>query len=377
MIDAFFNVFRRLFRDRVAITFLLVSPILYALIYPNAYTGQLASNIPVAIVDMDNSALSRTISQQVGATQQARLVATIQSPDLALDMMYDRKIHAFILIPEDYSESIMDGDPGDIVIYGNGAYLLRTSSAINAISGSLRKAGIETIIEQSSVLGAPAAQPLQVIEHPLFNTREGYGSFIVPGVVFIIIHQTLLIGLTTLAATIREDRGKRFSTTPFRFLGVAAAFVTIACATSTFFVGYIFWFNDYPRAEADPFALMVAILVFAMGTAAGALLLASFFKTRERPIQLWVTTSIPIFFLSGLSWPPEATPSWLVWFSKLFPTTPGIRMMSSLNQMGASLPDVQADLINLLLLTLIYGGIAAYRFTRTSEPFPEPLAKTV
>ena len=82
----------------------------------------------------------------------------------------------------------------------------------------------------------------------------------------------------------------------------------------------------------------------------------------DRPIQLWIVTSVPIFFLSGLSWPVEATPRWLALAARLLPTTPGIRLMVGVNQMGATPGEQRGALINLALLILLYGGIAALRY---------------
>ena len=121
-----------------------------------------------------------------------------------------------------------------------------------------------------------------MIQRPLFNTREGYGSTIFPGVAFLIIQQTLLIGLAMLAATMREQQG-----TPGvalrSLLGIALAFFVIGCANIAWFTGFVFWFQDYPRAQADPAALLVSATLFVAATVAGALALGSFFRTRERP----------------------------------------------------------------------------------------------
>ncbi|MFX7878682.1 ABC transporter permease, partial [Acinetobacter baumannii] len=89
--------------------------------------------------------------------------------------------------------------------------------------------------------------PLALIQRALFNTREGYGSTIFPGVAFLIIHQTLLMGLALLAGTIRERHGMR-RLAPATLLGVALAFFVIGCADVAYFTGFVFWFQDYPRA---------------------------------------------------------------------------------------------------------------------------------
>ncbi len=93
------------------------------------------------------------------------------------------------------------------------------------------------------------------------------------------------------------------------------------------------------------------------------LLLASLFRTRERPLQLGLGISLPLFFLSGLTWPAAATPAPVLWLARLFPTTPGLELMVGLNQMGGSLADYAAALFNLAVLAAIFGALAFWRWT--------------
>lgn len=117
-----------------------------------------------------------------------------------------------------------------------------------------------------------------------------------------------------------------------------------------------------PRAAGGLGALAVAGSLFVAATVAGALALASFFKVRERPIQVWIITSVPIYFLAGLSWPAEAMPDWLALLARLLPTTPGIHLMVGVNQMGASLAEQKIELVNLTVLILLYGTVAVVRY---------------
>jgi len=93
---------------------------------------------------------------------------------------------------------------------------------------------------------------------------------------------------------------------------------------------------------------------------------------RERPIQLWIITSVPIYFLAALSWPAEAMPGWLALLARLLPTTPGIHLMVGVNQMGASLADQKTELFNLAVLIFLYGAIAIarYRIPRSDHEAP-------
>ncbi len=358
---AFRLTFRTIFADSSALLLLIGSCILYAFFYPSAYSGEVPVRMPVAVVDLDHSGTSHALESRLEALQQAEVVARLPSPEAALDKLRTREVSAIIVIPEGFERRILSGGQGVVSLYGNGAYLLRTSTALAGVGAALAATGRDAAMDQAMAQGAPAPAPLAMIPHPLFNTREGYGSTIFPGVAFLIIQQTLLIGLAMLAATMREQHGAQQLALRSLF-GIALAFFVVGCANIAWFTGFVFWFQDYPRAQADPVALIVSAALFVSATVAGALALGSFFRTRERPVQLWIVTSVPIFFLSGLSWPVEATPHWLTLLARLLPTTPGIRLMVGINQMGATLSEQRAELINLALLTLVYGGIAIWRY---------------
>lgn len=363
---AFLATFRAVIADRSAFMLIIVSTILYSFFYPSAYSGEVAIRIPVAIVDLDNSSASRSLVQKLSAIQQVDLAARLSSPIQAQSWLQTRGAGAIVIIPEGFERHILNGAQGTVALYGNGAYLLRSSTALAGVGSALSAIGGAAAIDQAMAQGAPAPPALSLIQRPLYNTREGYGSTVFPGVGFLIIYQTLLMGLTMLAATMREESGRlRFS--PSSLIGVALAFFVIGWADISYYTGFVFWFQDYPRAAASPGALVVAGSLFAGATVTLALALSSFFRTRERPLQLLMGTSLVIFFLAGLSWPAEATPDWLVLLARLLPTTSGIHLMVGVNQMGASLTDQRLEVFNLALLIVLYGTAAWWRLVRSGQ----------
>ncbi len=101
--------------------------------------------------------------------------------------------------------------------------------------------------------------------------------------------------------------------------------------------------------------------MFIVAVVGFALCFSSFFRAREWALRLVTVTSLPMFFLSNLSWPVEATPRLLVHIAQLLPSTPGINAMVKLNQVGARLPEVSAELANLAIGALLYGALAMWR----------------
>lgn len=358
---AFLATFRAILADSTALTLLIGSAILYSFFYPSAYSGEVPSRIAIAVVDMDRSGTSRSLAARLSALQQAEVAARPASLRDARAPLERRDISAIVLVPEGFERRILRGEQGTIVLYGHGAYLLRSSTALAGIGAAIGDLGRDAAADQAMAMGAPAPPALALVQRPLFNTREGYGSAIFPGVTFLIIHQTLLMGLALLAATMRERQGP-LAYSPRGLLGIALAFFTIGCANVAYYAGFVFWFQDMPRAAGHIGALAVATALFVAATVAAALALASVFTVRERPLQLWIVTSLPIFFLAGLSWPVEATPGWLAAIARLLPTTPGIHAMVGINQMGASLAEQKGELLNLAALTVLYGTVAVMRY---------------
>ena len=369
---AFLATFRAVLSDRSAFMLIVVSTILYSFFYPSAYSGEVAVRIPVAVVDLDDSGASRSLVRRIAALQQADLAARPASPGAARLWLETTGAGAVVIIPEGFERHILNGAQGTVALYGNGAYLLRSSTALSGIGLAVTTIAGEAASDQAMAQGAPARPALSLVQRPLFNTREGYGSTVFPGVGFLIIHQTLLMGLTMLAATLRETLG-RFRLPSRTLIGIALAFFVIGWADVAYYAGFVFWFQDYPRAAGSPGALIVGGSLFVGATVAAALALASLFRTRERPLQLWMGTSLAIFFLAGLSWPAEAPPAWLALLARLLPTTAGIHLMVGRNQMGASLAEQTREVLNLAILILVYGGLAWWRFTKISAPDLQPL----
>jgi ABC-2 type transport system permease protein len=102
-------------------------------------------------------------------------------------------------------------------------------------------------------------------------------------------------------------------------------------------------------ALAIPFILSVSFLGQFLG---------SWFKRRETAVLLIIAVSLPLFFLVGVAWPPEAIPDVLRTLSVIFPSTSGIDGLVRVNQMGASLADVSRDWMRLWILTGVYAALA-------------------
>nr|WP_310522463.1 ABC transporter permease [Polymorphobacter sp.] len=354
---AFTLTVRTIFADRSALATLVLAVILYSFFYPAAYRAQVVSSLPVAIVDLDHSGLSRSLVRRAAATQGARLVAMPESVAAAEQLLSTGVADAILVIPAGLAQDAARGQTGQVMVFGSGLNLNRAKTTLVALGEALAATAREAAVARARYTGAPVPPSVMLIPHPLFNTREGYGSAVVPAVAPVIIHQTLLFGMVMLAGTRREQTGALRFTLP-GFAGVATAFAILGMINALYYEGWMYWFQDFPvTGGLGP--IIVATAFFIAATVMFAMFIGSFFRTRERGVQLLAITTLPMFFLSGFTWPAAPLPLHLL--AQALPTTPGIAALVAVNQMGASVAEVRESLVHLSLLAGIYGTLAWLR----------------
>ena len=92
-----------------------------------------------------------------------------------------------------------------------------------------------------------------------------------------------------------------------------------------------------------------------------AMSVSTLVPNREAVMLMIVFTSVPLLFLSGISWPGSSVPTvWRV-VSWLFPSTFGINGFVRINSLGASLSDVWVEYLALWILAIVYYLIARKR----------------
>ncbi|WP_416058146.1 ABC transporter permease [Stenotrophomonas maltophilia] len=346
--------------DRYAIVVMVGAVILYSFFYPAAYRHQVAGNLPILVVDEDHSATSRELLRRLDALRVAHVVGQPADIDSARQQLEAGHAEGIVLIPANLERDILRGHPAKLVLLGNGAYLGRASWVLGSVADALGAFGREAAVTQAAFMGAPQAPAVTLVQRPLYNTQEGYGSAIVPGVAELIVHQTLLMGIGVLLGGRRLALGRRLRFDLPTLAGMALGFGLIGLFGLFYYAGFTAWVQDYPRG-GNPAGQLLGGTLFIAATVAFGLFVGSFFRTRERAFQYVIATSIPLFFLANLSWPTVMTPQPLVWLSQLLPTTSGINMMVRLTQMDAHLADVSHELITLGVLLLLYGSLALWR----------------
>lgn len=369
---------RAIATNRGAFMVLGIAALLYAFFYPLPYMPQVAREMPVVVVDQDRSAMSRQLIRMADAADQVDVVDIVHSEREAEQRLLLGKAYGVFVIPANFERDILRGERVIVGIYGDASYFLvysQIAMGLAQATGTM-SAGIEIRRLQASGYGESAAydrrDPLPLQVFPLYNETGGYGDYVVPAVLILILQQTLLVGIGVLGGSRREDEddttiapaGQRFRPNLRRawqntqmMLGRALAYIGIYSIHIAIYLLVVYRVFDFPQrgniADIYVFLLPFLLAVIFMGMA-----LASLFRERETAIQILLFSSLPAVFISGFSWPPEALPRWLHTLAATLPSTAGIDGYLRLNQLGATLYQVKGTWMHLWALAGVYFVLA-------------------
>lgn len=357
-------------RDRGLLIMFVVTVPLYSFFYPLPYSTQSVRHVPLVVVDLDASAMSRDILSRLSAVPSVRIAGSAASVGEARDALASGRIAGIVLIPGNFARDIGRGTATAVTVFGTGAYPVQDKAVLGSVGAVLQSVIGETTLRRMAHQGAPAAALLQsasagpaFVDQPMYNLARGYGSYVVAAVGILIVQQAMLMAIASLVGTWLEGRtGTLFSAqkpTPGMLLGTLCGFATFVFLSLLYIIGLMFWFQDYPRGGnfggALAFSALTALTIASLGIALGA-----WFADRERAFQVLLTTSVPFVFMCGIVFPRESMPAAVNALAQLIPTTPGIFGFIKLNQMGAHLNEIIPELLNMGALFLLYSGLASW-----------------
>lgn len=346
--------FRTTFRDQGVLIFFVLVPLVYPLIYGFIYTNEVVREVPAVVVDNSRSSLSRKYLRKVDATPDIQIVAYCNDMEEAKLMLRDRLAYGIIYIPSDFSSNIARGIQTQVSLYCDMSGLLYYKSMLLANTAvsldmnqdiKIERAG-NTTNRQDEI----TAYPIEYEDVAMFNPTNGFAAFLIPAVLILLIQQTLLLGIGLSAGTARENNrfkdlvpiNRHYSGTLRIVFGKGLSYFMVYALVAVYVlcvVPRIFSLNQIGQPSTLALFMLpylAACIFFAMTTSIAI-------RNRETCMLIFVFTSVPLLFISGISWPGAAIPAFWKYFSYVFPSTFGINGFVRINNMGATLSEVSTE----------------------------------
>lgn len=372
--ESYAKTIRSLFTDGGALLFCIIVPLIYPVLYTLIYNGEVVREVPVAVVDDCRSTLSRDYVRRLDATADVKVVSVCADMPEAEAMVMHRECYGVVRIPSEFQTSLMTGKQTHVQAYCDMSGMLYYKAILTAntevsldLNSRIKVAemGANPVALSSGIEGGTEEQKT-AMQHPvryeyinLYNSQTGFATFLIPAVLIMAIQQTMVLGIGLIAGT-RRERGIKVSkghNTFLQLLGVALAFLTVYIPICVYEFGVIPHFFHLPQL-GNPVELCLLMVPFLFAVFNFGLCIGGIPRHRESIILLVVFTTIPILFMSGVSWPGSALPPFWKYLGYAFPSTFGINAFVKLNTLGAHFDSIHFEYIGLCIQWAVYASLA-------------------
>ncbi len=341
IVKSFVTELQRIFRDPGVVVIFIVATLAYPLIYKALYWNEQINDVPVAVVDLSNSPESRAFLHRWNASPDIRLTHSCTSMAEAEQLLRNQKVHGIIYFPHDFERQLADPlGKAHISLYCDMSSFLYMKAIYLSCNQVMLESMRNIQIDRYEQMGMDKefawalVQDAPYSETALFTPTGGYGSFLIPAVLMLILHQTLLFGICMLGGTAREENDENYSFASL--IGRAGACFLIYFGLAAILLGF------FPRLFGIPHIgaiddILLLIVPYLLAIIFFSLCVSVFIRNRESGLVLLISTSLIFLFMAGISWPKEMIPDAWRYLSYFIPYTWGAHAFIHINSMGASL----------------------------------------
>ncbi len=344
---------KRLFRDKVAIFFVFLFPLIFLIIFGSVFSGNDGVSFRIVLINDSKSEFAQQFSQQMKDNKVFKVDSEIKTIEQAKEKMNRGQLDATIILPEGFGEVVGKYPSGKAKVL----YDQSNEQAGNAL-GSI----MESILGEVNNELVPATQPFTV--ETVSTATKGLTRFdyTFSGILGFTLLSLGIFGPTTVFPRLKQ-RGvlRRYHTTTLKvwqyFTGnVISNAIVGLIAVAFMFIAALLIFDLNMRGSYFNLAVVTilgTVMLFGIGLALGG-----WAKNENQAAPLAQLITLPMMFLSGVFFPTFLMPEVLQSITKFIPLTPIIDSVRLVITEGASLADLSSQLTVMVVWTVIIYTIA-------------------
>lgn len=349
----------RLLKNVSVLTVCILGPLAYFLLYPTPYENDVVRSQKIAIIDEDNTELSRSLAFFANSSSEVQVRGYATSLKNAQDLLERGEIFGILYIPKGFErDSFLQSSP-TLSFLANSSYFLIYGSIVNGLYQATQELNPQIRVKQQILYGDYALKGsnhalqkdlLTLKSSPLFNSSLGYINYALAAVFVVILHQMLVVGMGIFGASYTYTPSSPALSLLFSRM---ILFACICIPLFAFYFGFGFsYYGIHHHAKISDFWL------FSLGFIFSILSFGNFIGTLvSKPYQatvLVLLSSLPLIFLLGFIWPLENIPSPIQTIVQFIPIFHGVNALLRLNEMGADFQSIFHYFKNLLSLGVLY-----------------------
>lgn len=309
---------KRLFRDKVAIFFVFIFPMIFLFVFGGLFGGDNEVSFKVALINNSNSQIATEFEQLAKDSDVLQVDEKITTVEQAREKMNRSEVSALITLPENFGH-VNSGDhpSGELVV---------TYDQNNEQAGQTLKAVLDGIFQKTNEQFVDTSVPFTVKTESTATKGLTRFDYTFAGLLGFTLLSLGIFGPTTVFPRLKEKGVlRRYHTTTLKVWQyftanvISNAFVGVLSVASMFIVAMIF-FDLNMRGDYLSFIAVIllgATLLFGIGLAVGG-----WAKNENQAAPVSQLVSFPMMFLSGVFFPVFLMPEWLQNITRFIPLTP-------------------------------------------------------
>jgi ABC-2 type transport system permease protein len=352
------------------------------------FSAGLAQRLPIGVLDLDGSELSRTIIRTVDATPDTAVAVRVADLAEGRHLIVSRRIRGLLMLPRNLERDVFAGRRPEVVFFYNtqtltiGNLTLRgVNAAVPTVAAGIRLA-LRTAEGQPVEQAQAALTPIPVQTHPLFNPTLNYVHFLLAALLPALL-QTVMV--TTMAYAVGLDAESRHRFRVLRRLGGGlwpAMAGKIVPYTILFLIVLglsdivLFGFLELPLRGHSGLLLLAGTL-FILACQFLGVLLALLLRPMASAISIGTLLTAPAFGFMGIGFPRIGMNAFAYAWGEMLPGT--WYLMARIDQTirGTPLDLSWKPVLVLAAFAVGFAGLAALRLEiGRARALPGPIASS-
>ena len=317
-----------LYVNRIYFFSMVVFPLLALVFFTSLMDEGLPEDMPVGVVDLDNTTTSRSLIRRLDAFQSSKVVAHYPSVAEARRAIQENKIYAFLYIPKGTTDNLLSSRQPKISYYYNmasvmsGSLLMRDLKTISTLGSAgvgqatMRAKGYTQ--EQIMTFLHPIRINLHQVANPWTNYNSYLSTVLVPGVMMLFM---FMISAYSLGMELKFGRGKEWLKMADnrivvailgKFLPQAIVFLSLIF----FYEFYIYGVMHFPH-QGDVWDIILLSLLEVFGSIGFGIFAFGLTPSLRMSMSICSLWAVLSFSLAGFTFPvmgmdgPLQSASWL------------------------------------------------------------------
>ena len=322
----------RLARQPMYLVLMVILPVVSFAFFALLFGQGAIRNIPIAMLDQDNTALSRKVVQMIDETPTALVAYGIQDMAEGERLMREGKVMAIVLVPPFFEKSILSNTQTHLENYVSGTNITVNGllskdiqTAVTTFSAGIQ---LQLLMKQGLTESQAMAQlmPVRFDKHVLFNPHINYGYYLAPSfmpmmlMIFVVMTTIFAIGTELKNATARDWLQTGGDSIWAALIGKVLPITAVMFLISLVMLVINFKVVGTPL-NGSLAVILVGTLLFILSYQSISVLIVSLLANLRLSLSIGGGYSVLAFTFSGLTFPIMAMWEPMQWVSKIFPFT--------------------------------------------------------